>query len=305
MRYKMKPIRTLKQLEKLVKEKSTPKMVVAFGQDEDTILAVNRAQDEKIIEAILVGKKEIIQAKCQKLDLPLNKFEIVNEPDEKKSGDVCVKMIIENKAQILMKGLISTPYFLKSILNKEHNLVPKGTTLSLTTLFEVPTYDKLLIVSDVAMIPEPDLYQKIQMINYNIKIARNLGIENPKIALVGANEKVSPKIQSTIDGAVIAKMADRKQIKGAIIDGPLALDVALSKKACEIKKLESPVNGHADVLIFPNIDAGNIFFKAMTLLAKGTLAGIITGTPFPTVLVSRADAQDSKYYSIVFAASTT
>ena len=164
MRYKMKPIRTLKQLEKLVKEKSTPKMVVAFGQDEDTILAVNRAQDEKIVEAILVGNKEIIQEKCQKLDLPLNKFEIVNEPDEKKSGDVCVKMIIENKAQILMKGLISTPYFLKSILNKEYNLIPKGTTLSHTTLIEVPTYDKLLIVSDVAMIPEPDLYQKIQMI---------------------------------------------------------------------------------------------------------------------------------------------
>jgi phosphate butyryltransferase len=301
----MEPIKSLKQLEQLVKVKSTPRMVVAYGQDADTIRAVNRAQDEKIIDAILVGNKDIIIEQCRKLQLPADKFEIVDEPNEKKSGEVCVKMIVENRAQILMKGLISTPYFLKAILNKEYNLVPKGTTLSHTTLIEVPTYDKLLIVSDVAMIPEPDLQQKIQMINYNIKIAHTLGIDNPKIALVGANEKVTPKMQATVDAAVISKMADRKQIKGAIIDGPLALDVALSKKACEIKNVDSPIDGHADVLIFPNIDAGNIFFKSMTILAHGTLAGMVTGTPFPTLLVSRADDEDSKYYSIVFGALMT
>jgi len=202
-----------------------------------------------------------------------------------------------------MKGLISTPYFLKSILNKELDLVKKGTVLSHTALIQIDTYDKLLIVSDVAMIPYPDLSQKVQMINYNIKIAEKLNIKNPKIGIISANEKVSDKMPSTIDAAVLSKMADRKQIKGAIIDGPLALDVALSKKACDIKGLKSPVEGHADILIFPNIDTGNVFYKTTTILGKAKLAGVVTGTPFPTVLVSRADDDDSKYFSIVLASA--
>ncbi len=299
----MDKITNLKQLEKLVKEQKTPKMSVAFAQDEDTLLAVKRAVEEKIVDAILVGDKELILEKCNKLNINKDMFEIVNEPNEKKSGDVSVKLIVDGKADILMKGLISTPYFLKAILNKEYNLIKKGTVLSHTALIEISSYDKLLIVSDVAMIPYPDLNQKIQMINYNIAIAKKMNIVNPKIALISANEKVSEKMQSTIDAAVISKMADRKQIKGAIIDGPLALDVALSKKACEIKGLKSPIEGFADILIFPNIDTGNVFYKTTTILGGAKLAGVVTGTPFPTVLVSRADDDDSKYYSIVLASA--
>ncbi len=299
----MNSIKSLKGLEQLVKEQETPTMSVAFAQDEDTLKAVERAVREKIVNAILVGDKDIIESKCKELGIDTGIFEILHEPDEKKSGDLAVKMIIDKKASILMKGLISTPYFLKSILNKDLNLIKKGTVLSHTTVIEVPAYDKLLIVSDVAMIPDPDIQQKIQMINFNIKIAKKLNINMPKVALVGANEKVSEKMQATIDAAVISKMADRGQIKGAIIDGPLALDVALSPKACEIKGLKSPIEGSADILIFPNIDAGNIFYKATTLLANGKLAGLVTGAPFPAVLTSRADDDDSKYYSIVLAAA--
>ncbi|MCU0284797.1 MAG: phosphate acyltransferase [Acidobacteria bacterium] len=299
----MEPIRNLKELEKLVKEKETPTMSVAFAQDEDTIQAVERAVKEKIVKAILVGDKNKIIEICQKLNISPALFEIVDEPNEKKSGDVAVKLIVDKKANLLMKGLIATPYFLKSILNKEFDLIPKGALLSHTSLIDVPTYDKLLIVSDVAMIPEPTLDDKIQMINYNIAIAAKLGITNPKVALVTANEKVTDKMPSTIDAAVISKMADRKQIKGAVIDGPLALDVAISKKACEIKGLKSPVDGYADILIFANIEAGNVFFKTITMLANGVLAGVVTGAPFPAVLVSRADSEDSKYYSIVLGAA--
>ena len=299
----MEPIRDLKQLEKLVKEKSTPKMSVAYGQDEDTILAVERAVKENIVDAILIGNKEIIVEKCKQLDISPDIFEIVDEPDEKKSGDLAVRMIVEKKANVLMKGTISTPYFLKSILSKEFNLIPKGSLLSHTTLIDVPTYDKLLIVSDVAMIPEPTLEQKIQLVNFNTAIAAKLGIMNPKVALIAANEKVSDKMPATMEAAIISKMADRKQIKGAVVDGPLALDVAISKKACEIKKLKSPVEGYADILIFPNIEAGNVFFKTTTLLAHGVLAGVVTGAPFPAILVSRADDEDSKYYSIVLGAA--
>ncbi len=299
----MEAIRNLSELEQLVKEKATPKMSVAYAQDEDTILAVNRAVDEKIVEGILIGDKKKIEGICKKLNISPEKFEIIDEPNEIKSGALAVKLIVDGKAQVLMKGLISTPYFLKAILNKEYNLIKKGQVLSHTAVIEIETYDKLLIVSDVAMIPYPDLNQKIQMVNYNINISKKLGIENPKIAIVTANEKVSEKMPSTVDAAIIAKMADRKQIKGAVIDGPLALDVALSKRACDIKGLKSPIEGYADILIFPNIDTGNVFYKTTTILGKAKLAGVVTGTPFPTVLVSRADDDDSKYYSIVLASA--
>ncbi|MCP5045698.1 MAG: phosphate butyryltransferase [bacterium] len=299
----MQPIRDLKQLEKLVKEKQTPKMAVAYAQDEDTILAVEQAVREKIVDAVLVGDREIIIEKCRDLNISPGIFEILHEPNEKKSGEVSVKLVMEKKADILMKGLISTPYFLKAILNKEYNLIPKGSLLSHTSVMDIPAYDKLLIVSDVAMIPDPTLDQKVKMIKFNVDIAAKLGIQNPKVALITANEKVSDKMPATLDAAIISKMADRNQIKGAIVDGPLALDVAISPKACEIKGLKSPVGGEADILIFPNIETGNVFFKAGTLLANGVLAAVVTGAPFPAVLTSRSDSEESKYYSIVLAAA--
>jgi Phosphotransacetylase len=299
----MNAMRKLSEIETLVKSKKNFQMVVAYGQDEDTILAVKRAVENKVVDAIMVGNEKVIRDLCARLKVDPGMFEIVNEPDEKKSGDKAVRLILDGKAQILMKGLISTPYYLKPILNKEYNLVPKNGVLSHTTILEVPTYDKLLLVSDVAMIPYPDLDQKVQMINYNVRIAAKLGIENPKVAILAANEKVSEKMPCTMEAAVIAKMAERKQIKGAIIDGPLALDVAISRHALDVKGLKSPVEGYADILIMPNIEAGNIFYKATTLLAKGMLAAVVTGASFPAILTSRADDDDSKYYSIVLAAA--
>ncbi len=299
----MKPMKKLSEIETLVKSKKNFSMAVAYGQDEDTILAVKRAVEEKIVDAIMVGDEKAIRDLCAKLKVDPGMFEIVNEPDEKKSGDKAVRLILDGKAQILMKGLISTPYYLKPILNKDYNLVPKNGVLSHTTILEVATYDKLLLVSDVAMIPYPDLNQKVQMINYNVRIAAKLGIENPKVAILAANEKVSDKMPCTMEAAVISKMAERKQIKGAVIDGPLALDVAISRHALDVKGLKSPVEGYADILIMPNIEAGNIFYKATTLLARGKLAAVVTGASFPAILTSRADDDDSKYYSIVLAAA--
>jgi phosphate butyryltransferase len=299
----MNPIRKLQEMEKLVKAQKSHKMAIAYGQDEDTIIAVARAVKEDIIEAIIVGDRNIITDVCQKVHVAPDLFEIIHEPDEQKSGDVAVRLIVEGKAKLLMKGLISSPYYLKSILNKEYGLVPKDGILSHTAIIEVPTYDKLILVSDVAMIPYPDLNQKVQIINYNIKIADKLGIKNPRIAIVTANEKVSDKMPCTLEAAIISKMAERKQIKGAIIDGPLALDVALSAKACEIKGLHSPVAGYADILIMPSIEAGNVFYKACTILAQGKLAAVITGASVPAILTSRAEDDDSKYYSIILAAA--
>jgi len=302
----MEPIRTLKGMEALVKAKKTPTVVVAFAQEEDVLKAVDRAVRENIVHALLVGDEPLIRKMCKELNIDDSAFKIVHEADEKKSGMVSIQLILDGKADFLMKGLISTPYFLKAILNKEFGLIKKGALLSHTTVLEMPAYDKLLIVSDVAMIPDPDLNQKVSMINYNVNvIAKKLGIDNPRVALVTANEKVSEKMPATIDAALIAKMNDRGQIKGCRVDGPLAMDVAISPKACKTKKLVSKVDGQADIMIFPNIESGNIFYKTCGYFAQAKLAAIVTGAPFPAVLVSRADDDDSKYYSIVLAAALT
>jgi phosphate butyryltransferase len=174
----MGPIRDLDELEKLVKAKESPTMSVAYAQDEDTILAVERAVREKIVNAVLVGDKAKITATCKSLGISPDMFDIVDEPNERKSGDVSVRLIVDQKADLLMKGTISTPYFLKAILNKELNLIPKGTLLSHTSIMDVPTYAKLLIVSDLAMIPAPTLNEKVQMVSYNINIAEKMGIKN-------------------------------------------------------------------------------------------------------------------------------
>ncbi len=295
-------IKRLDELKEIIKKRRKMTISVAYAQDPYTILAVKRAVEESLVNGILVGDKERIEELCKEKGIDKNLFEIVHEPDEKKAGKVAVKLINEGKADILMKGLISTIYYMKAILDKENGLLPPGKTLSHIAVLEVPTYDKLLIVSDVAVIPEPNLKQKIDMINYCVSAAKKLGIETPKVAIIAANEKVSDKMPATIDAAILSKMADRKQIKGAIVDGPLALDVAISKEACDIKGLKTPVEGYADILIFPNIETGNVFYKSITILARGRLAGIVSGAKAPVVLTSRADSDESKYYSILLGA---
>jgi phosphate butyryltransferase len=188
------------------------------------------------------------------------------------------------------------------ILDKDQGLLPKGAVLTHLTVLDLPAYQqrhgKLLFVSDVAIIPAPDLPTKVKILTYAVDAARSFGIARPLVAMLAANEKVSDKMPATLDAAVIAKMAERGQIKHAIVDGPLALDVALSPEACAIKDLISPVGGAADILIFPNIEAGNVFYKAATILAGGRLAAVVVGTTAPCVLTSRADTEESKFYSI-------
>ena len=202
-------------------------------------------------------------------------------------------MVRAGEADVLMKGLIGTDKYMHLILDKERGLLPKGAVLTHITVLDVPAYQKthgkLLFVADVAVIPAPDLSTKVKIVNYGVDAAHSFGIEKPKVALLAASEKVSEKMPATMDAAVIAKMAERGQIKGAIVDGPLALDVALSPEACEIKGLRSAVEGAADVLIFPNIETGNVFYKSATILAGARLAAVVVGTSAPCVLTSRAD----------------
>lgn len=297
----LKPIRKLKDLLEMVKAETTPKVAVAAGQDPETISAIAWAVKEDVVKAIMVGEEKAILRVAEDRGIDPSLFEIVSVVDEVTAAVEAVRLVREKEADMLMKGLVKTATYMKAVLDKNNGLLPKGGLLSHVALMEIPAYSKLLIISDAAIIPEPDLDEKIRILEYTIEVARALGVELPKVALVSATETISFKVQSSVDAAVITAMTQRKQISGAIVDGPLALDVSLSREHCKVKGLESPINGEADILIFPNIETANTFYKSTTLLAKGTAASMVVGTTAPVILTSRTDSDDTKFYSIVLA----
>ncbi|PID93547.1 MAG: phosphate butyryltransferase [Bacteroidetes bacterium] len=284
--------------------KSQPKkrLVGAYACDSHSIGAINEAVDKGLIEGTLVGDEAAILRVCKEEGIAPTKFTIVNEPDEMKAASKAVELIRNGEGDILMKGLVSTDKYMRAILNKEHGLMPPKAVLSHVTVMENPNYHKLMIVGDVAIIPAPDLKQKIAITNYLIKTARALGIEKPKVAILAATEQVSPGMEACVDAAILAKMGDRGQIKNAYIDGPLALDVAIDKESAQIKKLHGEVAGDADCILFPNIESGNVFYKVNTKLAKAELGAIVMGAKVPCVLSSRGDSTQTKLYSIALAA---
>lgn len=298
----IKTVKRLKDLLEMVKADTTPRLAVAAGQDPDTMTAIAKAVKEDVVKAILVGDEKAIQEILRNKSLDASLFEIVHAESEVDAAEEAVRMVRAKEADMLMKGFVKTAGYMKAILAKDTGLLPKDGLLSHVALMEIPAYPRLLIVSDAAIIPEPVMDEKIKILEFAIEVAHALGNKMPKAALVSATETISFKVQSSVDAAVITKMSQRKQIRGAIIDGPLALDVSLSKEHCKIKELESPINGEADILIFPNIETANTFYKCSTLLAKGMAAGMVVGTNAPVILTSRADSDDTKFYSIVLAA---
>ena len=296
-------IEKLDQLFDVLRSKPKKRLVAAYAVDEHTIEAVSMAIDMGIVEATLVGDEETIKKVCAAHNIDPSKFRIVQEADEMKAATKAVELINGGEGDVLMKGLVSTDKYMRAILNKEKGLLPPKAVLSHVTVVQVPTYHKLLVVGDVAIIPAPDLNQKIAITNYLIKTAHSLGIEKPKVALLAATEQVSAGMQACVDATIISKMGDRGQIKGALIDGPLALDVAIDKESAQIKKLTGEVAGDADCIMFPNIESGNVFFKACTKLAGGELGAMVMGAKVPCVLTSRGDSVKSKMYSIALAAN--
>ncbi len=295
-------IKKLDELFTVLKAQKSKRLVAAYANDAHTIGAVSQAVDLGIIEATLVGDKEIIAVVCKQENIDINKFEIVHEPDEMQAARRAVALINEGRGDMLMKGLVSTDKYMRAILNKENGLMTPGAILSHVTVTENPAYHKLLIVGDVAIIPLPELKEKIAITNYLISVAHALGNTLPKVAVLAATEQVMPKMPACVDAALISKMADRGQITGALVEGPLALDVAIDKESAEIKKINSPVAGDADCLVFPNIESGNIFYKANTKLAGGEQGAIVVGAKVPAVLSSRGDSIKTKLYSIALAA---
>lgn len=279
------------------------RMVAAWGVDSHTVAAAGKAVELGLADVTLVGDENLIAAACKEEGIDISLFTIVHNPAELPSVAQAVNMVREGQGDFLMKGLCSTDKFLRAILNKETGLLPPKGTLTHCTALEIPSYHKLLFVGDVAVIPAPDLKQKQIIMEFLVKTAKAVGVEKPKVALIAATEQVLPSQPASIEAAILAKMADRGQIRGCVADGPLALDVAIDQESVDIKGLVSPVAGDADCLLFPNIESGNVFYKANSKLVQGVRqAGILVGAKVPCVLSSRADSIDTKLNSIAIAA---
>ena len=278
------------------------RMIAAWAVDSHTIEAAYRALELGIVDVTLVGDADMILKTCAECRVDASRFTVVDIKDELKAVAEAVRMVHDGEGDVLMKGLCSTDKFLRGVLNKETGLLPAKGLLSHVGVLENPNYHKLMFVSDVAVVPLPDFRQKVKIAGYLISVAKAFGAEKPKIAFIAASEQMLDTMPACMEGAMLAKMCDRGQIPGCIGDGPLALDVAVDKESAEIKKLSSPVAGDADCLLFPNIEAGNVFWKANTKMIKGVKqAGMLVGTKVPCVLASRADSVDVKLNSIAAA----
>lgn len=295
-------IKHLSELVEIVKNKDTKKIAIASAGDEHVLEAIRNAQTEGIVKPILVGDERNIVAISKKIKFDLEGIRIINIEDKEQAAKKAVSLVKNGEAEILMKGLVSTGILMKCVLDKELGL-RKGTTLSHVALFETQYYHKLLGVTDAAMNVNPDLTKKIAIIENAIQVFHRLGNPNPKVAIVGSVETVNPKMEATMHAATISMMNYRKQITGCIIDGPLAIDNAVSKKASELKNITSDVAGDVDLILGPDIDGANILYKTLSFLGGASAAAVIMGATVPIVLTSRADSEKSKFLSIALAAA--
>lgn len=281
-------------------QKTLKKVSVSNAQDEPVLQAVKAAKEQNVATAILVGDEAKIREIAASIDMDLTDFEIINEPDTEAAALKAVELVHNGKADILLKGLLETKTFLKSVLNKEVGL-RTGKMLSHVCVFEIEGINRLLFFTDVAFNTYPTLADKVNIINNAVEVAHACGIECPKVAPLCAVETVNPKMQPTVDADNLTKMYEGGDFKGCQIYGPLSMDLAIDPEAAVHKGVTNPVAGHADILLFPNIDAGNITYKILVRTAKVKVGNVLVGTSAPVVLTSRSDDFETKLNSIALA----
>lgn len=295
----MEPITRLGQIADRLKAKGQRyRVAVAAAEDANTLGAVVRAAADGFAEPVLIGNKEAIFLTAHKAGLTISEAWVIHQPDPASSVARAVEMVRGGEADVLMKGLVNTDLFLKSVLDQERGLMPKGQVMSYVCAVELPAYNKLLFITDTAVLPFPDLKQKEAMLRYSLRMAHRFGIQKPKVALIGASEKVSPHFPNSVDYALLSKMAQQGVFGECIVDGPLDIFLACDPASVEIKGVPTPVNGQADVLLFPSLEACNAFYKGLMLFAGGELAGMICGPKKPVVVMSRSESENSKFYCI-------
>lgn len=288
-----------------VKKLPTKKLSVACAQDKPVLEAVKAAKEQGIADSILVGDADKIKEIAAEIGMDLSLFEVIDEKDIAEAALKAVTLVHDGKADMYMKGILDSKSFLKSLLNKEVGLRrPDGKTLSHVCVFEIPGIDHLLFLTDVAFLPYPTLEDKVTIIEHTVGVCKACGIENPKVAPLAAVEVVNPKMPVTVEAAELVKMNEEGTIKDCIVDGPLSLDLAIDPEAAAHKgATDRKIQGDADVLLFPDIHAGNLVYKALVHTVPGIKNGcILTGTTAPAILTSRSDTMEVKLNSIALAA---
>ncbi|MFA5498570.1 MAG: phosphate acyltransferase [Candidatus Cloacimonadia bacterium] len=291
-------IKNLNEMKQRVIDGGKKRLAVAYAQDPNTINAIAMAVKDQLISAYMVGDQQKIEELMKKNSLPNSLFEIVDVKDEAGSAAKAVELVKNGDADVLMKGLVSTPIYLKAILDKEKGILPKGNVLTHLTVMEVPSYHKLLFMTDIAVLPFPTYEQKIQMVEYALNVANKFGVTLPKVSVLSATEKPTDKIPGSVEARQISEYYREKLGDKIIIDGPLDIVLSCDPKGVEIKGVPTPVNGDADILVFPNIESGNMFYKCLTIFAGGRLGAMLQGLEKPAILTSRSEDTESKYYSI-------
>ncbi|MFN8239631.1 MAG: bifunctional enoyl-CoA hydratase/phosphate acetyltransferase [Bacteroidales bacterium] len=297
-------LKKLDDLRGIVANEPVKKLVLAAAQDQHSLGAVLRAWKDGYVDPILIGDKESIQNIASSLGHEITGLRIIHEQDTDKAVEMAVKMVSSKQADVLMKGKVGTSTLLKCVLNKEWGL-RTGRLLSHIALFEVETYHKLIAVTDVAMNIAPNLQDKIAIVNNSVSCLHKLGIPVPKVAVLGAVEMVNENMEATLDAALLSKMNQRDQIRGCIIDGPLAFDNAVSLESAQHKGIRSEVAGDTDLLLMPDIEVGNVLYKSLVFFAQAKVASVILGATAPIVLTSRSDSEQAKYDSILLAAAAS
>lgn len=279
-------------------------VAVAVAEDHEVIEAVAKAIKLQLAQFRLYGNQEKIIGMLQEHGLQTSEhIEVIAAASSAEVAELSVKSVSNGEADVLMKGNIPTANILKAVLNKEWGL-RKGSVLSHVAAFEVPNYDRLIFVTDAAMNIAPDVTQKAAIIQNTVEVAQAIGIDLPKVAPIAAVEVVNPAMQATIDAAMLTQMNRRGQIKNCVVDGPLALDNAVSQIAAEHKGIVSDVAGKADILLVPTIEAGNVLYKSLVYFANAKVGAMIAGAKAPIVLTSRADSAETKVYSLALAVAT-
>lgn len=294
-------IKSFQEALEFTKAYDAQKMVVVSAGDEDVLAAIVNASRLKIVTPVLIDSKEKIKQHLPP-DVSINDFEIIDEADQVKQCRIALQMINEEKAEILMKGMISTPVLLKEVLNKEYG-IRKSKLLSHVGVIKSECCHKMILMTDGGMVTDYSLENKIEILKNAAQVSKALGFYPAKAALISAIETITPNIQSTMDAAIITRMSDRKQLAGIIADGPMAVDNAVSREACEHKGIVSAIAGDVDIMLMPNIESGNIFYKVLIYLGGGKVesAGIVVGAKVPVVVPSRADTPDNKLNAIMIA----
>lgn len=274
------------------------RIAVAAAHDDNVLSSIMHVHEKGLVQPTLIGDKEEIFRIADEIGFNMDGINIIKETDNRRSAEIAVNLVAGGEADIIMKGHLQTAELLKAVLEKDKGL-RTGNLLSHCGLYEIPGYPKLLLVTDAGINIAPDLKQKTQIIENAVSLMNALGVTRPKVAAVAAIELVNPSMPATIDAAALAKMAQRGQLGSCLVDGPLAMDNAISFEAARQKHIISEVAGDADIILVPDIETGNVLVKTMVFLFNVRSCGVIAGAKVPLVVTSRAESSDTKYNSIL------